>query len=56
MKTIARFTLDDDHLSERANLPIVRNWTGSRNLPLLRSGEFRHWFDATHEGGQENDK
>lgn len=52
MKMLARMTSDGDHLSDHVTLPVVRDWTGSRNLPLLQTGTFRQWFEKNHKEGK----
>lgn len=48
MKVLAQLTGEKTHLGQKAQLPVVKNWTDSRNMPLLRTGEFREWF-AKHQ-------
>ncbi|MDO4280955.1 MAG: LutB/LldF family L-lactate oxidation iron-sulfur protein [Peptococcaceae bacterium] len=43
MKVLAALTREKDHLGSRTKLPVVKNWTQSRDMPLLHSGEFRKW-------------
>ena len=35
-----------------AKLPVLKNWTQSRDLPLLRGGEFRDWWKKHEKEGR----
>ena len=50
MKVLAKLTGQEDHIDQKAQLPVLKNWVDSRNMPVLRTGEFRTWFKNHKEG------
>lgn len=52
MRLFAKVTGEGDHLTNKVQLPILGNWTQSRDLPLLRAGEFRDWFKKHEKEGR----
>jgi L-lactate dehydrogenase complex protein LldF len=42
VKVIAKLT-GGDKINQKDKIPVLRNWTDARNLPLMRAGEFRKW-------------
>ena len=52
MKVFAKVTGEGDHLTDKVKLPVLANWTQSRDLPLLRAGEFRAWFKKHDKEGR----
>ena len=52
MKAFAKITGEGDQLTGKVKLPVLKNWTQSRDLPLLRAGEFRDWFKKHEKEGR----
>ena len=49
------FAKDKKSLKENSNLPVVKNWTQSRNMDVLNQEKFRDWFkkhEAEKKGGK----
>ena len=46
MKALA---LGGDSLQTQANwMPVVKGWTGSRDIDNMKTEQFRDWFEKTH--------
>ena len=52
MKLFAKATGEGAHLTDKVKLPVLKNWTQSRDLPLLRAGEFRDWWKKHEKEGR----
>ena len=52
MKLFAKATGEGAHLTDKVKLPVLKNWTQSRDLPLLRGGEFRDWWKKHEKEGR----
>ncbi len=54
-KVMPMFTKDKKSFRENSNLPVVKNWTQSRNMDVLNQEKFRDWFkkhEAEKKGGK----
>lgn len=41
-----------DRINQKNKLPVLRNWTDARDLPVMRAGEFRKWVKQHHKEGK----
>lgn len=52
-KMAARFFGSGNCLNDSAALPVLKGWTASRNMPMMRAGEFRRWWKQHQKEGHQ---